>query len=142
MRARLNSLLDYGDKLLDLGLGTGWSRENGEAVTLRSAVAVQRRLLTTTSFVDNNQIVDGRGAVKLGPVLAHESLAPTSVPITRQPPEVGAFISEINYVYISRARRRVNSASLIDLAFLSRSSFSISSAALKPTTRLSSSRAC
>jgi hypothetical protein len=70
----------------------GWSRENGEAVTLRSAVAVQRRLLTTTSFVDNNQIVDGRGAVKLGLVLAHESLAPTSVPIPRQPPEVGAFI--------------------------------------------------
>jgi hypothetical protein len=42
----------------------------------------------------------------------------------------------------SRARRRVNSSSLIEPAFLSRSSLSISSAALKPTMRRSSSRAC
>ena len=44
--------------------------------------------------------------------------------------------------WTSLARRRLNSASVIDPAFLRRSSFSISSAALKPTTRLSSSRAC
>ena len=42
----------------------------------------------------------------------------------------------------SWARSRVYSASLIDPACLSRPSFSISSAALKPTTFLSSSRAC
>jgi hypothetical protein len=30
---------------------------------------VQRRPLTPTSLVDNDQIVEGRGAVKLGPVL-------------------------------------------------------------------------
>ena len=42
----------------------------------------------------------------------------------------------------SFARKRANSASLIDPAFFSRSSFSISSAALYPTTRRSSSRAC
>src|SRR5262249_11756644 len=42
----------------------------------------------------------------------------------------------------SFARRRANSASVIDPAFFSRSSFSFSSAALKPTTRRSSSRAC
>ena len=41
----------------------------------------------------------------------------------------------------SLARSCANSASLIDPAFFSRSSFSISSAALKPTTRRSSSRA-
>ena len=39
----------------------------------------------------------------------------------------------------SFARKRANSASLIDPAFFSRSSFSISSAALNPTTRRSSS---
>jgi Ca2+-binding RTX toxin-like protein len=44
--------------------------------------------------------------------------------------------------WTSLARRRLNSASVIDPAFLRRSSFSISSAGLKPTTRLSSSRAC
>src|SRR5262245_32574625 len=43
---------------------------------------------------------------------------------------------------ISRARSRANSASLIDPACFSRLSFSISSATLKPTTLLSSSRAC
>ena len=57
------------------------------------------------------------------------------------------FVEQVPYAvgqldYCTRlARRRTNSASLIDPAFFSRSSFSISSAALKPTTRRSSSRA-
>jgi hypothetical protein len=42
----------------------------------------------------------------------------------------------------SRARSRANSTSLIDPACFSRLSFSISSETLKPTTLLSSSRAC
>jgi hypothetical protein len=51
-----------------------------------------------TSFVDNNQIVEGRGAVKLGPVLVRESPAPIFCP---HPPkmldEVGVVISAIDY---------------------------------------------
>jgi hypothetical protein len=59
---------------------------------------VQRRPLTPTSFVDNHQIVEGRGAVKLGPVLILESPAPILIPIPRHPIEVGA---DIIYVDLS-----------------------------------------
>jgi hypothetical protein len=52
-----------------------------------------------------------------------------------------AFMAKLNCYCTSRVRSRVNSASLIDPSFFNRSSFSISSAVLKPITRLSSSRA-
>ena len=61
-------------------------------------VAVQRRPLTATSFVDNNQIVEGRDAVKLGPVLVRESPAPVLCPHPpKMPDEVGVVISAIDY---------------------------------------------
>src|SRR5262245_28123021 len=50
-------------------------------------------------------------------------------------------VTSFNYE-TSLVRSRANSWSVIDPDFLSRSSFSISSATLKPTTRRSSSRAC
>jgi hypothetical protein len=60
--------------------------------------AVQRRPLTPTSFVDNDQIVEGRGPVKLGPVLVRESPAPIfRPPSPKMPDEVGADISAIDY---------------------------------------------
>jgi hypothetical protein len=60
--------------------------------------AVQRRPLTLTSFVDNNQIVEGRGSVKLGPVLPRRARPRSSVPHPpKMPDEVGADISAIDY---------------------------------------------
>ena len=59
---------------------------------------MQRRPLTPTSFVDNNQIVEGRGPVKLGPVLVRESSAPIfRPPSPKMPDEVGVVISTIDY---------------------------------------------
>ena len=46
---------------------------------------MRRRPLTPTSFVDNDQIVEGHGAAKLGPVLVRENPAPIFVPIPRHP---------------------------------------------------------
>jgi hypothetical protein len=49
-------------------------------------------------FVDNYQILEGRRAVKLGPVLPPESPAPILVPHPpMRAPEVGVCISQINY---------------------------------------------
>ena len=56
-----------------------------EIIGLHFKFAVRRRPLTPTSFVDNDQIVEGHGAVKLGPVLVRESPAPIFVPIPRHP---------------------------------------------------------
>jgi hypothetical protein len=48
------------------------------------------RPLTPTSFVDNKQIVEGRDAVKLGPVLVLREPGPDlSVPIPRHTPTLG-----------------------------------------------------
>ena len=53
--------------------------------------------LTANLFVDNNQIVEGRGPVKLGPVLVRESPAPIfRPPSPKMPDEVGADISQLN----------------------------------------------
>jgi hypothetical protein len=64
-----------------------------ESTDLHFKFAVQCRPLTPTSFVDNHQIVEGRGTVKLGPVLILESPAPIIGPHPPYTPtEVGADI--------------------------------------------------
>ena len=83
---------------------------------------MQRRPLTPTSFVDNNQIVEGRGAVKLGPVLVLESPAPIlRPPSPKMPDEVGVVISQVNMAFsrrklLSRLRPSMPKSASYDLA--------------------------
>ena len=69
--------------------------------------AVQRRPLTPTSFVDNNQIVEGRSPVKLGSVLVRESPAPIlRPPSPEDADEVGVVISQVNMAFSRRPKRK------------------------------------